>query len=521
MGTEAATSREAPAPGYSAAATHGSAWTTAQTLLSKLLTVVAGLVLTRLLVPSEYGIAFFAAHLCVFFFPFPTFVMGDVLQAQASRFDRIAGAANRVMWVVAIATFVVVAAAALPIERWSGRDGLALLIVVAATRPLADAMLAIWNARMRIDLEYRRIAVIDAVVIFAATAASVVMAWLGAGPISLTLPPIAALALKGLAYRRSLRERVDLTFDATEVRPIARRFAVAGLGQYVNNILLSLEIVVLGAMSDETELGLYVLAATYAIQANTIIAGQLGAVLQPIFVHVSHDPVRQVAGFMRATRLLSAVAVPLSLIQSAIAVPAFTLLFETEWRGAIAIFAVLSVGQAFVFVSAPAVVLLKAQGRFRAFLKLQVAQLMVSVASFALAVRYGGETAMDLAAAVGLPTDSAGSGALALSIASSIVGAIFCPIAVWIGGRPAGLGVVATARMFLEPWIVALPVATALLLATSALRDAISPFAADLLSVIVLAPVAAIVGVLGCLSMRADTRADFIGILRRFRRVPK
>ena len=107
----------------------------------------------------------------------------------------------------------------------------------------------------------------------------------------------------------------------------------------------------------ETEVGLFVLAATYAIQANTVIAGQIGSVLQPIFAHVREDAGRQIGGFLRATRLLSAIAVPLSLVQAAIAVPVFHLLFPPKWTGSIAIFAVLSVAQAFVFVSAPAIAL--------------------------------------------------------------------------------------------------------------------------------------------------------------------
>lgn len=506
------------ARGYASAATHGTALMTAQTVLNKLATVLAGLVLARLLSPDDYGIAFFVVNVVVFVFIVPTPVMGDVLLADQKRFQRIAGAASMVMWVAAFAMFAVLAGLAIPMERLDGRVGLAVLIAVAATRPLADAVLAIANARMRIDLEYRRIAIIDGSVMLAATIGSLAMAYFGAGPLSLTLPPIAALALRGVFYWRCVRGRVDLTLHREEIRPVARRFAVAGLGQYLNNILLALEIVVLGFATNETEVGLFVLAATYAIQANTVIAGQIGAVLQPIFAHVRDDAVRQIGGFLRATRLLSAIAVPLSLVQAAIAIPVFHLLFPPKWTGSIAIFAILSVAQAFVFVSAPAIALLKAQGRFRAYFLCQFAQLATALVAFTLAVRFGGPTALAAASSIGLPIDENAGKALALGMASALVWAAFCPIAVWIGGRPANLGFGECLRLFFEPWLVTLPVAAALVGLWIGLRGLVSEKVADALTIGVLAPGAATLAILGCAWIRESTRTDMKDILARFTR---
>ncbi len=518
MGAAEQPTHAEPKQGYAAAAASGSAWTTAQTVLNKVATTAAGLVLARLLSPAEYGLAFFVVNVVVFAFIFPTFVMGDVLLAERQRFQRVAGAANVVMWIAAFAMFGLLAGIAIPAENHDGRTGLALLIVVAAMRPLADAVLAIPNARMRMDLEYRRIALIDGAVMLTATAGSLVMAYFGAGALALNVPPIAALALRGVLYWRVVRGRVDLSVDRTEIRPIAQRFMVAGLGQYIHNILLALEIVVLGLVVSEAEVGLFVLAATYAIQANAVIAGQLGAVLQPIFAHVHDDPQRQVGGFLRATRLLSAIAVPLSLVQAAIAIPLFSLLFPTKWTGSIAIFAVLSVAQAFVFVSAPSIALLKAQGRFRGYLKLQLTQLVVAALGFVAAVLYGGPPALRAAAAIGLPIDESAGGALALACASAGVWALFCPIAVWMGGRPAQLGKRAVLRLFFEPWAVTAPIAALLVGCWIALRAVASPTIADLITILALAPIAIIGAIVACVWMRESTRADISSILGRFMR---
>lgn len=502
--------------GYAATAAHGTAWTSAQTILNKLVTVVAGIILARLLSPGDYGIASFVVNVVVFLFVFPTPVMGDVLVSQKNRFQHVAGAANLVMWIAAISMFALLAGAAIPWQRFDGRPGLALLLVVAAARPVADAILAIANARMRIDLEYRRSAMIDGMVFLGATMTSLLMAYLGAGPVALNLPPIAAIAVRGIIYWKVVRNRVNLAVDKAEIAPMARRFMVAGLGQYINNILLALEVVVLGLVTNEDEVGLYVLAATYAIQANAMIASQIGAVLQPIFAHVGDDPARQIGGFMRATRLLSAIVVPLSLVQAAIAIPLFHLLFPAKWTGSITIFIVLSVAQAFVFVAAPSIALLKAQGRFRMYLAWQLAQLVVASLTFVAAVLYGGPAALEIASRLGLPVDPNAGKALALGVASAVVWAMFCPIAVWIGGRPARLGVRASILLFVEPWVIALPVALLLVGGWLGVRSVASQGVADSVALFGLAPIAALAGMAGCAWMHRDSRADAVRIVNRF-----
>ncbi|MEY3141544.1 MAG: hypothetical protein RLY21_37 [Planctomycetota bacterium] len=518
MGLTPDSARPPTEGGLAAKAAHGSAWTTAQTVLNKLVTVGANVILAHLLAPGDYGLAFLAANIAVYFFVLPTYVMGDVMLANARRFDAISGAVNRIAWIAGAVMFVALAALALPIEYLDGHSGLAILIVAAATRVLADAALAVAFARMRLDLEYRRIAMVDGSVILGATLLGLAMAYFGAGAASITVPPIAAIAARGLIYRRIKARQLNLQVARDEVRPVVRQYVEAGLGQYLNNIILGLEIVVLGFMTNQTELGLFVFAANNAIQANSIIAGQLGAVLQPIFSHIHDDPHRQIRAFVRATRLLSAIAVPLSLIQAVLAVPAFVLLFPPDWTGSIAVFAVLSVAQAFMFVTAPSVALLKSQGRFRAYLGLQFTQALLSAITFVVAIWLGGDEALHLARSIGLPVDPAAGKALALSIASAAIWAVFCPITVWIAGRPAKLGVGATLGTFFEPWIVAVPVAALLVVGWLGLRAALSSQAADIATVVALAPLAAVVGIVGCVLLRADTRADARSLVERFTR---
>ena len=512
--------RESPAQGFAAQAASGSAWTTAQTVANKFVTVFAMLAIARFLSPAELGLANLAVSIGAFCFIFAPFVMGDVLIAESKRFDALSGVAGRLSWAAGWTMFAIVAAIAVPIERWKGEAGLAFLVGVTALRPLADAVLVVAFARARIDLDYRRIARTDGLINRLATLFSVSMAWLGAGPVSVTLPPIAALAVRGWIYRRDYHGRLDHTVHAEYRAEIGRKFAVASIGQYANNVLMVLEVLVLGMFATKAEIGFFGLAFQLAVQANTIIAAQLGAVLQPIFGHIQEDPARQIGAFVRATRLLSAVAVPMSVMQAALAIPAFAVLFEAKWTGAIAPFVALSLAQSFVFVTAPAIALLKAQGRFTVYLAWQFGQLGIATIVFlcATAWEWGGGMSLEMATACGIPTDADGGRSLAIAVASAVVWAASCPIAVFLAGRPAHLGKRTTLGIFFQPWIIAGPCALLMVFAWVRLRIALPMMWADLLTLLVVGPAFLLVAILGCVWSRHDSREDFRRVIGRFRR---
>ncbi len=505
--------------GYAAAAASGSAWTTLQTLSNKVVTVFAMLVLAKLLEPADFGLSNLAISVGSFAFIIPPFVMGDVLLARPSQFHRSAGTARAIAWGAGILLALGLIVAAKPIETFADKPGLAfLLMVVVMQRPLADAAFVIPNSRLRIGLDYRRIALIDGAVILFATLLGLAMAYCGMGPSSLLFPPIAMIWIRAFIYRRAAGPMERSPVDPALVAPIANRFLIACTGQYLNSVLAILEVLVLGFFASETEIGLYGFAALLAIQTNTVIASQLGAVLQPIFAHIRQDPARQVAAFLRATRLLSSVSVPLSLMQAALAIPLFQLLFATKWTGSIAIFAVLSVSQAFMFVGAPSIALLKAQSRFRAYFAWQFTQLVVSAAVFIVAVQHGTELAGRIIGLFGLPVSDDARQAAALSLASAAMWSLFCPLGLWIAGRPSKLALRTVLGVFFAPWLVAAPIAAFAVLAWWLLRTGTSPWIADAVSLVAIGPLAAVAAIVGSVWMRKDTRADIMSIIERLRR---
>ncbi len=131
------------------------------------------------------------------------------------------------------------------------------------------------------------------------------------------------------------------------------QFVTASSAQYIHTLIGNSPILLLGLLSTQLNPGLYIFSFYLAVQVVVVISYQLSVVLQPIFVKLAMDPVRQAIANLRVLRVVAVVAVPLSLLQAALAAPIFLRFFEAKWTGAIPVFALLSLGQAFYFAVAP------------------------------------------------------------------------------------------------------------------------------------------------------------------------
>ena len=442
--------------GLARAAAVGSGWTALQGIANKLATMAAMYLVARNLSPTEYGMASLVLAAGGFLSMFPSFVMGDVIITHQRHAAVVVGIAASVVWRSAVLLSMGIAAAA-PLVAWFYGQypfvHLMTLLLVVAARPIGEAAAVIPQSDLRIAFRFRAIALIDGSVQLCATLLTVILALTTHDAISMVLPQVAGVLVRAACYGAVVRgvPRADRTQALHARRPKLRRairgrirqeFVLAALAQYVHTLISGLPVLVLGRVSTEEQTGLFGFAVVLANQVSYVLSQQLGAVLQPIFGRLKSDPSRQITAFLRVVRMVSVIAVPASLLQAALAVPLFRIFFDQRWDGAVPVFAVLCIGQAFFFAAAPAMALLKAQGRFGPYFTWQLVQLAFSLVAYPLVAARGG--------------------AFGLSVLDSIVWSVSIPFAVWLAARGAGTSLREVLRPFLAPWALALPASLAL-----------------------------------------------------------
>ena len=454
----------------------GSVANSAQWLLNKCAVAVSTVVVARYVTADEYGLATQAFSIAITVLFLSSGPMGDVLIAHPRSFRALAPAAWQLSVAVAVSmstlTLLSIPVALGMFNKYPS-SGLAWLLAALACKPIFDALLVVPVARLRLDLRFRRLAMTDGLCQLGATITTVLLAISGAGAAAIVLPQVAVPIVRFVAFSKVIGGIGTARGHRGKVlrNYLLRSFVPATLAQYVHNVLVVLEILVLGLVSGDYQTGLFGFGFTVAAQANAVIAYQLGQVLQPIFGLLRDKPERQVAGLLRAQRVLAAVCVPIALLQAALAPPVFRLLFP-KWDTAIEVFQAISIGQAFYFSTGPSMSCLRAQRRFTALFVWQATQLVFSIPLFWFAASRGY--------------------AFAVAVASCCAWGISSPIALWLclsGIQERKVREIAL--LFARPWIYTGPIA----LATWWIADSSKSLGAiaDIAAVAVVGPAALVV----------------------------
>jgi O-antigen/teichoic acid export membrane protein len=432
--------------GFARVALHGTAWAVGQLVLNKAATVLATWVIARCLTASEFAAAAVALTSAKFLTFLPPLNMGDVLIARRSRLSRLRDVATRIALSAGVLVAVVgIASSPLLASQFDAYPtGLLVgLISVCSLKVVGEALQVRPLTEMRVAFRNRAIATIDGTVQLACTGISVALAILGCGAWSVVVPPSLVAFGRASAYR-VVTAASDGGLPAPPAEQAERRelfvgFAAAGGAQYLHCIVDTMPLLLLGRLSSAEETGYFAFALALSSQANSLVSSQVSSVLQPVFGGLAHDPQRQVRGFLRALATLSAIAVPICLLQALFGSTLFRLAFDDRWQPAAQVFAAQSILEAVFFACAPTMAILKAQGRFRTFLAWQLTHLVVSTLVVGAAAMHGG--------------------ALWVAVSGAALWFLSLPIAVWLSIRPAGLGLLQAVGLFAAPWASALPIA--------------------------------------------------------------
>jgi O-antigen/teichoic acid export membrane protein len=190
---------------------------------------------------------------------------------------------------------------------------------------------------------------------------------------------------------------------------------------------------------------------------------------------------------MRACRLIASLLVPILLVQAAVAGPVFRLVWGERWADSVPILMTISVAQCFIVGQWPASFTLKAQGRFRGYLKLQLLQVV----------------------AAGV------TGSVAVAVNGVLLLAIFGPLTLWLACKPARATPLAVIDVIGRPWITGAPIAAISGIIARAAEDSDFGRGTRLALVTGTGAAAVVAGAVASIALHASTRRDARLLARR------
>jgi lipopolysaccharide exporter len=341
-------------------------WLVGQTLGNKAVNILSQIALTWLLLPEDFGLVGLALTVAAFVSIIQQLGLKEILTQRQRRFGLWANAAFWMTLMIGVATGGLMAATApLAARAYADPRLLGLLLVLASAAPLS-ALSTVSLARLQIEMRFGWVAWLGFGTNTLNAALSIGFAFLGFGAYSFVLPkPIIALVQAILLWliappptqwNLQLRRWRYLINDSALLLGTSMLYTVTAQGDYA----------IVGMTQSKHSVGLYYFAFNIAVQTVTLFATNLSGALMPAFSRIQDSPKRQLDAFIRSSRLLATLGVPVALAQAAVAGPLIRLLFNAKWLDAIPLVVALSLGMAVVISSAASGALLLASGRFRA-----------------------------------------------------------------------------------------------------------------------------------------------------------
>ena len=379
----------AVSPSMGSAVLTGLGWKVATVLVSDVTRIVVAVVLARLLTPADYGMAGMAFIFSGLATIFSDLALGGALvqRREVTEEDR-----STVFWGSLAFSFVVagicVALSPLVADFFGKQEVEKLVAVMAISVPLS-ALTTTQVALLLRQLAYRSLEIRQMLAILSGAVAALVFAAAGFGPWAIVVNSLVASAVSTLLVWRFSSWRPRFVFSFARLRdlsPFGLRLFGLRLMNYAN---LNVDNLLVGRFAGAAALGVYSLAYNVMFTPMIRIANPISSVVYPALARMQDDMPRMRRAWLRSKRMSASLLAPAFLIAIVTAPVLVPVLFGPQWHEAVPVIQLLAVaGVAHSLVTLNWTVL-QGTGRMKVAFRLGLLVSAMTVASFAVGVRWG------------------------------------------------------------------------------------------------------------------------------------
>lgn len=367
----------------------GIIWGFLQKFILQLFGFAQGIVLARLLSPSDYGLIGMTA---IFFGISYTLIDSGFSLALVRKKDRTDIDYSTVYVTNMVLSFffgLVLFLCAPLIARFYKQPILADIVRVNAVYMFALSFIAVQNTRLTIQLRFKVLSIISVISTIITGICSMAMAFMGFGVWSLVYPNFLNIVVMAALYWHYQHWFPGLRFSWASWREFfsfGSRILATNLLEAIYGNLGSL---VIGRAFSAKQLGYYTKAGDYAKLPAATITNVLGRVTFPVLSKIQDDGQRLAASYRTLIRVTAFVIFPAMVGLAALARPFIIGIITEKWAPSIILLVILCFGNMWPPISALNLNLLQIKGRPELFLRLQVVQKVLGVLMLFLAIPFG------------------------------------------------------------------------------------------------------------------------------------
>ena len=355
----------------------GFSWTAIERIVSQLVIFILGIVVARLVTPSEYGLL---GILMVFINVSSVFVdsgLGNSLIYYNELKRRDLHTTFSMNIFISITLILLICSFSSFIEEFYGLENLALYLQVISLTILFNAFIVVPTAILKVKLSFKSLAVSNICSSVISGTLAIVMAYQGYG----------IWALISQVMVRSFLQAIFLVILSKWIpRLVFYKESFIRLYRYGINLITASCLTkvteegisfFLGKIFSPYNLGIYTRATQFSVLPSTSIGNVIISVLFPTLSLVKDDKDKFKQIYNAIIKIMSALSMPFFVILVVIAEPFIRLVLTEKWIAVVPFLQVFCIGRLFFPISNVTEQALNAVGRSDLFLKQQIRKMAV------------------------------------------------------------------------------------------------------------------------------------------------
>jgi PST family polysaccharide transporter len=323
------------------------------------------ILLARTLAPEDYGLFAMAFSVITFMELFQEFGLGVTIIQRPSFSKR---QINAIFWVLFAVSTVIVALTFLvaePVAKFYNEPRLIWIIRILSLTFLSNSLGTIPYSLLTKEIDFRRRSLAEACGVVVSSGISLAMAYMGYGVWALVLGQLARSGVSSSVVFISSKWVPGFQMSFAEMREILKfSLHVAG-GSALGSISDSLNSAIVGRFLGGYNLGLYSMAVGLG-KSNPLHKLSTGVINQlslPLFSHLQHETDSLKKYFLRITKYLVVISLPMQVGMALVAQDLILVLLSEKWLPIAGLFQVFAIGGVFSIIILPSYPLLTARGR--------------------------------------------------------------------------------------------------------------------------------------------------------------
>lgn len=348
-----------------------------------------GIVLARLLAPSDYGLV---GMLAIFIAISQTFIDSGMGHALIQKKGRSANDYSTVFvfnLIVSTLFYLLLFLLAPLIADFYKTPQLVLLTRVLTINIVINSLALVQNTKLIIDLDFRTKAKVSTISVLLGGSIAIILAYKGFGVWALVVQALSKAAITMIMLWYFSKWKPSLRFSKSSFRRLFNFGSRILLVNVISTIFNNIYFVVIGKAFSSKELGYY----TQAMNIADVTSGSISSILQkvtfPILTSLQDDRERMISVYKRLIGMTAFFVFP-AMTLLALLSESFVLFFLTEkWASTIVLLQWLCFARIIRPISALNMNILNAIGRSDLFLKVDLAKIPIAIIALVITVPLG------------------------------------------------------------------------------------------------------------------------------------